>query len=66
MQVLILDNFLVISFIFFSRLISKISEIYETEKVLLRIKCPKAEMLWEPQKILRKIGINNLYLDFAL
>ena len=57
MQVFILDNFLVFSFFFhiFLRLLSKIYKIYETEKVPLRIKCPKAEMLCNPQNFLRKL-----------
>ena len=66
MQVLISDNFLVFSFsTFFVDQYQNI-KIYKTEKVPLRIKCPKAEMLCNPQKSFRKIGINNLYLEFKL
>ena len=66
MQVLISDNFLVFSF--FHIFVDQYQDIkiYKTEKVPLRIKCPKAEMLCNPQKSFRKIGINNLYLRFEL
>ena len=66
MQVLISDNFLVFSFsTFFVDQYQNI-KIYKTEKVPLRIKCPKAEMLCNPQKSFKKIRINNLYLVFKL
>ena len=66
MQVLISDNFLVFSF--FHIFVDQYQniKIYKTEKVPLRIKCPKAEMLCNPQKSFRKIGINNLYLKLKL